>query len=63
VTRVRWIVSMLVLLLLVGLVVWQRQREAQMEACLAEGRVWNGPQSRCESPRIGPILRRALERT
>lgn len=62
-TRWRWIISVLVLIGLAGLVGWQQYRESRMKACLAEGRAWNGPQSRCEAPRIGPILRRSLERT
>jgi hypothetical protein len=48
---------------LIGLFGWLRHREQLMQACLEEGRAWNGPQSRCEPPRIGPILRRALERS
>jgi hypothetical protein len=49
--------------MLAALVGWSRHRERMMEACLGEGGTWNGVVSRCEAPRIGPILRRALERT
>jgi len=51
------------LAVLIGLLGWQRHRQRLMQACLDEGRAWNGPLSRCEPPRIGPILRRALERS
>jgi hypothetical protein len=61
--RERWIFAGALLVLLAGLILWQKHRERLMEACLEQGRTWNGPQSRCESPRIGPILKRALERT
>lgn len=49
--------------LLAGLLAWQKHRERLMEACLSQGRTWNGPQTRCEAPRMGPILKRALERS
>ncbi|MGD9803090.1 MAG: hypothetical protein AB7E81_01460 [Hyphomicrobiaceae bacterium] len=62
-TRGRWIATVLVLAVLVGLLGWLRHRERMVQACLDEGRAWNGPLSRCDSPRIGPILRRALERS
>ena len=62
-TRTQMIISLIVVLVLVGLMTWQRHREEQMQACLADGRVWNGPQSRCETPRLSPILKRALERS
>ena len=62
-TRGRWIVALAVLAVLIGLLGWQRHRESLMQACLGEGRAWNGPLSRCEPPRIGPILRRALDRS
>jgi len=63
VTRGRWIATMLVLAALIGLLGWQRQRQRLMQACLDDGRAWNGPFSRCEPPRIGPILKRTLERS
>jgi hypothetical protein len=63
VSRARWMITLLVVLGLVALVNWQRHREAQMNACLSDGRAWNGPLSRCEAPRMGPLLRRALERS
>ena len=62
-TRQRWIAAAALLAVLVGLLAWQRQRESLMQACLAQGRTWNGPQSRCDAPRMGPILKRALERS
>ena len=62
-SRGRWIIAGVLLAGLVALIGWQKHRERLMEACLDQGRTWNGPQSRCESPRIGPILKRALERT
>jgi len=62
-SRPRWIVAGLLLALLVGLMAWQKHREALMSACLAQDRTWNGRMSRCEAPRMGPILRRALERS
>lgn len=54
---------MLVLAVLIGLLGWQRHRHNLMQACLDEGRTWNGRLTRCEPPRIGPILKRALERS
>ncbi|MGE0767609.1 MAG: hypothetical protein AB7L90_14180 [Hyphomicrobiaceae bacterium] len=62
-TRGRWIATVLALAVLVGLLGWQRHRQGLMHACLDGGRAWNGPLSRCEPPRIGPILNRALERS
>jgi hypothetical protein len=59
----RWIFVGALLVVLVGLLAWQKHRERLMATCLSQGRTWNGPQSRCESPRIGPILRRSLERS
>jgi hypothetical protein len=56
-------VTVLVLAVVIGLLGWQRHRQHLMQACLDNGRAWNGPLSRCEPPRIGPILRRALERS
>ena len=59
----RWVVAAALLVVLLGLLGWQKHRERLMDICLAQGRTWNGPLSRCEAPRIGPILRRSLERT
>lgn len=61
--RGRWIVAGVLLAVLAILLGWQKHRERLMEACLSQGRTWNGPQSRCDAPRMGPILRRALERS
>jgi len=63
VTRGRWTVTLLVLAALMALLGWQRHRQNLMQACLDTGRAWNGPLTRCEPPRIGPILRRALDRS
>lgn len=62
-SRWRWIIAGFLLVGLIALIGWQKHREHLMEACLSQGRTWNGPQSRCEPPRIGPILKRALERS
>lgn len=62
-TRGRWIVTVVVLAVLIGLLGWQRHRQGLMQACLSEGRAWNGPFTRCEPPRMGPILKRALDRS
>lgn len=59
----RWIMAGAMLMVLAALIGWQKHREHLMETCLSQGRTWNGPLSRCESPRIGPILRRSLERS
>lgn len=62
-TRQRWIMAGVLVVLLAGLLAWQKHRERLMEACLSQGRTWNGSQTRCEAPRMGPILKRALERS
>ncbi|MGE0702093.1 MAG: hypothetical protein AB7O57_23560 [Hyphomicrobiaceae bacterium] len=62
-TRSRWIAAALLVAILASLLAWQKHRERLMEACLTRGRTWNGPESRCDAPRMGPILRRSLERT
>ncbi len=62
-TKIRWTVTIIVLSVLAALAIWARHRERLMQACIDEGRAWNGVESRCEAPRIGPILRRALERS
>lgn len=59
----RWITAAVLLAVLLGLALWQNHREDLMQACLAQGRTWNGPATRCDPPRMGPILRRALERS
>jgi hypothetical protein len=63
VSRGRVVFAVVILVALVVLVGWQQYREGAMRACLADGRMWNGPLSRCEMPRLGPLLRRSLERT
>jgi len=50
-------------LALAGLLAWQWSRERQIAACQATGGVWNGPQSRCDTPPGRPILRRDIERS
>lgn len=62
-TRQRWIAAAVLVAVLAGLVAWQKHRERLMQACLSQGRTWNGAQTRCEAPRMGPILKRALERS
>ena len=62
-SRTRLLVMGLVALILLSLVGWQYHRLKRIEACIAEGKVWNGPQSRCDPPRPGPILERDLKRT
>ena len=62
-SRAQMILAASLIAALAALMAWQRHREGLMQACLAEGRVWNGPVSRCETPRVGPILKRALERS
>lgn len=62
-SRERWIAAGLIALALGALMAWANYRERQMQACLAKGQAWNGPASRCETPRVGPILKRALERS
>ncbi|MBS0242398.1 MAG: hypothetical protein JSS20_09490 [Proteobacteria bacterium] len=62
-TQQRLILAGAIALGLIGLMLWQRHREHLMQACLEQGRTWNGPVSRCEEPRPGPILKRALERS
>lgn len=61
-SRGRLAVMGVVAVLLLGLVGWQYVRVGRVEACLAEGKVWNGPASRCEVPRP-VILERELKRT
>ena len=59
----RLVFAAVVVVALAALLAWQRHREAQMMACLQEGRFWNGPKSRCEPPPYAPIIKRALERS
>ena len=62
-SRPRLIVMGVVAALLLGLMGWQYQRLARVEACIAEGKAWNGPTSRCIVPHPGVILERDLKRT
>lgn len=59
----RWIAGCLMLAGLIGLLVWQQQRERLLAACSAQGGVWNGRLGVCETPPPSPILRRDLERS
>lgn len=59
----RWLAAGCVLAALAGLFIWQWSRERRIQACVAAGGVWDGPQSRCLQSPPSPILRRNLERT
>ena len=61
-SRTRLIVMSTVAAMLIGLMAWQYQRLSRVEACLAEGKIWNGPASRCDTPKP-VILERDLKRT
>jgi hypothetical protein len=62
-SRGRWVAVVLILLGLAGLFAWQTHRERLVANCIAKGGYWNGPRSACQPTPIGPILRRALQRT
>ncbi|MFV0297018.1 MAG: hypothetical protein ACK5JT_12970 [Hyphomicrobiaceae bacterium] len=62
-TRLRLVLVLALIAMIVVLLFWQRQREALMAECLSQGRFWNGPETRCESPPYAPIIKRALERS
>ncbi len=62
-SRARLVIMGVVASALVGLMAWQFHRLGRIEACLAEGKAWNGPASRCEAPHPGVILERDLKRT
>ena len=62
-SRPRIIVMGIVAAALLGLMGWQYQRLARVEACIAAGNAWNGPASRCDTPNPGVILERDLKRT
>ena len=59
----RGIASAVVLAVLAGLLGWQWYRERLVAACVLEGGVWNGAQSRCDPPAGRPILQRDLHRS
>lgn len=61
-SRIRFIVMCIVAAALIGMMVWQYIRLARLDACLAEGKFWNGPASRCDAPKP-IILERDLKRT
>jgi hypothetical protein len=46
-----------------GLLLWQHQREKAVATCVASGGLWNGPRSTCEPIRVRPILQRELQRS
>jgi hypothetical protein len=63
VSRARIAIAGLTLVALAGLWLWQRERTGQIEACLAQGGVWDGARHGCRPVR-GPILERdGLKRT
>lgn len=62
-SRTRLIIMGVVTLALLSLMSWQFARLKRVEACIADGKIWNGPHSRCDEPRPGPILERDLKRT
>jgi hypothetical protein len=62
-SRARMIVMGVIVAALLGLMGWQYDRLARVEACVAQGKAWNGPASRCDVPNPGVILQRDLKRT
>lgn len=62
-SRKRALIALALVAAVAALVVWQRHREALMLGCLERGGSWNGQRSVCQPTRLGPILRRALDRT
>jgi hypothetical protein len=63
-SHARIAVTVVICCTVIGLMVWQIQRERRMVACLAAGKIWNGPTSTCDPIRIAPILQRDnLKRT
>ena len=62
-SRERWMAVALIVAGLAVLVAWQWHRERLVAACLDKGGYWNGPRSACQPTPVGPILRRALQRS
>lgn len=60
-TRTRWAVVVVAVLVLIALMGWQYLRERQMARCLETGGTWDGPNSRCVPS--GPILQRDIYRS
>lgn len=59
----RWIIAGVISAALVALLAWQLVRERAMDACIAQGGVWDGRNSRCRPPPPRPIIQRDLHRT
>lgn len=59
----RWAIAGIVAAVLIGLLLWQRQRHALIENCSAAGGVWNGENSKCIPVPGAPVLQRDLRRT
>jgi hypothetical protein len=63
-SHTRIAIAALICCIVAGLMVWQIQRERRVAACIAAGKVWNGPTSTCDPIRLAPILQRDnLKRT
>ena len=62
-SRTRLIVMAIISVALLGLMGWQYHRLGRIEACIADGKAWNGKASRCDAPNPGVILERDLKRT
>lgn len=58
----RYVYAAVLLAVLAGVIVWQRQREAQMRACLDTGGDWNGAQSACRYPGGRILIRPDMKR-
>ncbi|HEX5599593.1 MAG TPA: hypothetical protein VFX46_03055 [Hyphomicrobiaceae bacterium] len=62
-TRARWAIVIGVTALLVALLVWQQERQREVQRCIDSGGIWDGPTSRCVPDPARPILQRDLQRT
>lgn len=62
-SRQRIIIAVVSVMMLAALLLWQRQREQLIAACIGASGIWNGPKSRCDPDPHRITIQRNLHRS